>query len=209
MEFRKIRQDDFVSATLLNKRLHTVSPTSADWQVYDALGQRKYLNAQERQRFLDHVEGVADVKRALCLVLAYSGCRVSEALQLRYSQVEPGCIIFRTLKRRKRHFRAVPVPLFVTDLLLSMATGQGDAPLFTIHRSTAWRWIERAMQHACITGPQACPKGLRHGFGMRAATGSVPGRLIQRWMGHARRETTDHYLEAVGDEERYFAARMW
>jgi integrase len=55
----------------------------------------------------------------------------------------------------------------------------------------------------------ACPKGLRHGFGIRAADRSVPANLIQRWMGHASSTTTAIYRDAVGLEERQFASRMW
>jgi integrase/recombinase XerD len=54
----------------------------------------------------------------------------------------------------------------------------------------------------------ACPKGLRRGFGMRAAGYSIPINLIQRWMGHASPVTTAIYLDAVGLEERNFASRM-
>jgi integrase/recombinase XerD len=60
-----------------------------------------------------------------------------------------------------------------------------------------------------IAGPMACPKGLRHAFGIRAAGHSIPTNLIQRWMGHASLTTTAIYLDAVGLEERQFASRMW
>jgi len=33
--------------------------------------------------------------------------------------------------------------------------------------------------------------------------------LVQRWMGHAQLTTTAIYTEAVGEEERSIAARMW
>jgi integrase len=65
------------------------------------------------------------------------------------------------------------------------------------------------MCQAGIVGPMCCPKGLRHGFGMRAASRNVPTNLIQRWMGHASATTTAIYLDAVGAEERRFASRMW
>jgi integrase len=32
---------------------------------------------------------------------------------------------------------------------------------------------------------------------------------LQRWLGHASMTTTAIYLEAMGDEEREIAARMW
>jgi integrase len=84
-----------------------------------------------------------------------------------------------------------------------------DGRLWSMHRATAWRVVKATMQRAAITGPMACPKGLRHGFGICAAGHNVPTNLIQRWMGHARATTTAVYIDAVGFEERTFASRMW
>jgi site-specific recombinase XerD len=58
-------------------------------------------------------------------------------------------------------------------------------------------------------GPHATPKGLRHGFGMHAIRSGVPLNLVQKWLGQASLATTSIYLQAVGAEEREFAARMW
>jgi integrase len=33
--------------------------------------------------------------------------------------------------------------------------------------------------------------------------------LVQRWLGHSSMTTTAIYLQAIGDEERTIAARMW
>jgi integrase/recombinase XerD len=44
---------------------------------------------------------------------------------------------------------------------------------------------------------------------VHAASQGVPLNLIQRWMGHAQLTTTTIYLEAMGAEEKSFAARMW
>jgi site-specific recombinase XerD len=53
------------------------------------------------------------------------------------------------------------------------------------------------------------PKALRHGFGVAGTQSGVPLNIIQRWMGHARLDTTAIYTNAVGDEERALAKRMW
>ena len=37
----------------------------------------------------------------------------------------------------------------------------------------------------------------------------VPLNLVQRWLGHASMATTAIYLDALGEEEREIAARMW
>ncbi len=82
--------------------------------LFTATGKRKYLTSEERNRFIaaanSHERGEV---RALCLVLAYTGCRISEALQLTADRVDLSAkaITFRTLKQRGRaSYRAVPVP---------------------------------------------------------------------------------------------------
>jgi len=75
------------------------------------------------------------------------------------------------------------------ELLRRLPVG-ADGRFWSMHRVTAWRVIKATMRRAGIAGPLACPKGLRHGFGIRAADRSVPTNLIQRWMGHASATTT-------------------
>ena|SRR5271167_1471562 len=58
-------------------------------------------------------------------------------------------------------------------------------------------------------GPHKCPKGLRHGYGIKAVMDGVPLNMLKKWMGHAKLETTEIYTNAVGDQERDIAARMW
>jgi site-specific recombinase XerD len=50
---------------------------------------------------------------------------------------------------------------------------------------------------------------LRHAFGASAANNLVVLTLIQKWLGHAKLETTEHYTHLVGREERLLAKRTW
>lgn len=180
------------------------------WHIYDAGGRRKYLNKDERTRFIAGAYGLSPAECAFCLLLAYSGCRISEALALARHQIDPNrdTITFRTLKRRKLAFRTVPVPGHLCAMLLSLPT-QENGKLWPMHRATAWRCVHAMLDSLGIVGPMACPRGLRHGFGIHAATCNVPPNLIQRWMGHASAATTAIYMDAVGAEENEFASRMW
>jgi integrase/recombinase XerD len=54
-----------------------------------------------------------------------------------------------------------------------------------------------------------CPKGLRHGFDVRAVSRGIAVNMVQRWLGHAQLTTTAVYANAVGEEEQSIAARMW
>lgn len=55
----------------------------------------------------------------------------------------------------------------------------------------------------------ACPKGLRHGIAIACIEESIPQTTVQKWLGHARLETTAIYLDARGEEERELAKRLW
>ena len=74
---------------------------------------RKYLTADERRRFLAAVRThPKPTVQTLARTLALTGCRVSEALAIRACDVdlEAAEIRIATLKRRREHWRAVPVP---------------------------------------------------------------------------------------------------
>ena len=195
--------------------------TTAGMQLHDAQGRRKYLTAEERRAFLAAAEKAPRSVRTLCLVLAYTGCRISEALELTAGRVdiEARQIVFESLKkRRKGLYRAVPVPPAVIDALdlvhglrdARKARDRGrDARLWTFSRTTAWRRVAAVLAAAGIAGPQASPKGLRHGFGVQAVSSGVPLNMVQKWLGHAQLTTTAIYADAVGAEEQAIMSRMW
>jgi integrase len=187
-------------------------PAVDDARLWDETGARKYVCESEWRRFLSAATRADAETRALCQLLAFTGCRISEALALTRAQLdaETGRVVFRTLKRRKSSFRAVPVPPSLLETLTCLALDkEPDVRIWPWCRQTAWRRIKSVMQAASIEGPQAMPKGLRHGFGIANAAQNVPPSLTQRWMGHARLETTAIYQHAVGEEEIAFAKRLW
>jgi site-specific recombinase XerD len=74
---------------------------------------------------------------------------------------------------------------------------------------SGWRAVHAVMAAAGITGAHASPKGLRHGFGVRAASEGISLNMVQKWLGHAHITTTAVYSDAVGEEEQSIASRMW
>lgn len=191
------------------------------FQLYDHAGQRKYLTAEERTAFLMSAESAERAARTFCMTLAYTGCRISEALALTADRVDLGgkVIVFESLKKRRSGlFRAVPVPAEVLDAL-DLVHGLREAQkgrdggkslrLWPWSRATAWRRVSEVMNEAGINGPQASPKGLRHGFGVAAVQAGIPLNMVQKWLGHAQLSTTAIYADAVGAEEQEIAGRMW
>lgn len=187
--------------------------------LFGPSGSRKYLNANERWRFIDAAERAPPEACLFCLTLRWSGARISEVLALTPAAIDlDGGACIETLKRRKRGiFRQVPLPpdlLGRLDDYFSLSDAQRDADraisrLWKWSRTTAWRRVKAVMGIAGIVGQPAMPKGLRHGFGVNAFQSDVPAHLVQRWLGHAKIETTAIYGDVLGVEEQAFAARMW
>lgn len=185
--------------------------------LYSPRGERKYINAAERVRFIAAAKACPRPEiGALCLTLAYTGCRISEALALTPACVnaDSGFIAIRSLKKRNRAvvIREVPIPGDLLNALdrCGLAARSSGERLWPLSRSRAWQLIKLVMAQAEIApGPHGTPKGLRHGYGIHALRSKVPITLVKRWLGHARLSTTEIYLQVMGDDEREIAARMW
>ena len=112
-----------------------------DASLIDARG-RKYLTADERSRFLAAVRAHPKPPvQTLARTLALTGCRVSEALALRACDVDLDAAEIRiaTLKRRREHWRAVPVPedLVVSAVPEMLVDGRNEGAAFLKVSSSA------------------------------------------------------------------------
>jgi integrase/recombinase XerD len=197
----------------------TIREPNRSMTLHTVAGARKYLNVAERQRFAAASGSLAPEPRAFCLLLMWSGCRISEALAVTPLAVdrEAGTVAFITLKRRKASVvRQVPIPAVLIDELTKIFNLQErdldprlcSSRLWQWSRSTAWRYVKQVMRRAAVSGAAATPKGLRHTFGV-AAFQAVPPHIVQRWLGHASLRTTGIYGDVSGREEHLFAERIW
>lgn len=192
--------------------------------LFDDEGNRLYLNADERAAFLDAARTAEQSLKSLCHVLHYSGCRISEALELsvRCVDLAEQSLRIRSLKKRdgKIIYRDVPIPPALCESLDNVfgirevqKRGQKkelNARLWAWSRVHAWRLVKGVMEAAEISkGPHQSPKGLRHDFGVNVVRNKIPLNMLQKWMGHADMATTAIYANALGEEERQIAASMW
>ena len=111
----------------------------SEMRLFDpVLGQRLYMDAQERERFLHHSNELTNRQhRLFCHVLHWSGARISEILALTGQRIDfdRQTITFQTLKKRKFTqkgelkapvFRQVPIP----PELLNSIVSDPRTPLF-------------------------------------------------------------------------------
>jgi integrase/recombinase XerD len=185
------------------------------WSLFGRSGQRKYLTPAERRRFIAAAARRPAEVRTLCLTLAHTGCRISEALALTGAAIDAdgGTLAFRCLKKRGRFvMRLVPVPPAFLRLLARVhrrAMRAPAEPLWRWGRTRAWQLVKDVMREARLVPPAASPKGLRHAFGVHAVLSGVPLPLVQKWLGHEDIATTAIYTAVIGREERRIARRMW
>jgi integrase/recombinase XerD len=181
--------------------------------LFDRNGARKYLVPQERLAFVSAAVREERAISTFCLTLAFTGARISEVLALTKPRIDrlDETVVFRTLKQRdKIAFRAVPVPMGLIETLdIVCATIQPGARLWMFQRTSAWKLVKAVMRKACISEDLCKPKALRHAFAVEAVLNGVPLNILQRWMGHARLETTAIYANVLGEEERTLARRAW
>lgn len=201
--------------------MNGINQPQTGMRIFDGEGRRLYFTAEEREAFMRAAGKAPREVRTFCAVLHATGCRISEALALTPQQIDLSgrVVVFESLKKRRRGvYRAVPVPVELLDMLdlvhgIREAQRRGEdakALLWPWSRMTGFRRVQEVIAAAGIAdGPHACPKGLRHGFGVQAVGRNVPLNMLQKWLGHAQLTTTAIYANAVGEEEQSIAARMW
>jgi integrase/recombinase XerD len=192
-----------------------MQPSPTGMRLYDTQGHRLYLTGSERDDFRRAAEKFPREVRTYCHTLLYTGCRPLEAMAITANRVDfqAQAITFESRKKRRSGiYRAVPVPaalLDALDLVHGIRDRKTRTRLWTWSLKTAYTRVIEVMEAAGIAGPQASPKGLRHGFGVACIEKGIPLNLVQRWLGHAHLATTAIYADAIGEEERGIAARLW
>ncbi|HXC54409.1 MAG TPA: site-specific integrase [Rhizomicrobium sp.] len=183
--------------------------------LFDQAGNRKYLIAKERVAFVAAALQEDALIATFCLTLLLTGARISEVLAVTRARIDSRdeAIVFETLKRRRRNlFRAIPAPRQLLDLIEATTRSHPNAicdRVWPWGRTTAWKHAKRVMKAAGIADAMCKPKALRHGFAVEAGQRGVSLNIVQRWLGHARIETTAIYAAALGEEERKLARRTW
>ncbi len=185
---------------------------NSEMRLYSTRNQRLYINRSERKMYRKAALQKPEKTRLLCLVLFYTGCRISEAINIKWTDIQwnEGIIAIRSLKKRDKHqVREIPVPPELITILKSIYTIQNEHSVFQHDRTTGWRRVTETMKTADIVGIHATPKGLRHSFAMWCAYNAIPITLCQKWMGHSDIRTTAIYYQIVGKEEIELAEKLW
>lgn len=191
-------------------------------------GERLYLNSKERRAFLEatYLEPI-DIKY-YCQLLYYTGCRLSEALELTpekfdYSRLG---VMIRTLKQGKDkngnqiiRYRFNELPKnYIDDLgsyyglfneKKSKNQPKDKERIWQFTDRSARTYVKQIMTKADIKGKRATARGLRHSMGVVLALNKVPLNTIQKILGHKDIKNTMIYTQLVEDERRDLVSKIW
>ena len=173
----------------------------------------EYLEAEE----VDAVIRAAEDPRAKLLMLTQwrAGLRVSEALALDVSDLslDSDLPTIRVRSGKGRKARVVPVhPELAAAFRMALSYGNArEGRLIEAHRSTAWRWVQAAVERAerlgaIAPGRRVGTHTLRHSYARHLLMHGVPVNYLSRWLGHSSIQTTLIYLELVPDPTGSLAA---
>ena len=173
----------------------------------------EYLEADE----VDAIIRAAEDPRAKLLMLTQwrAGLRVSEALALDVSDLslDSDLPTIRVRSGKGRKARVVPVhPELAAAFRMALSYGNArEGRLIEAHRSTAWRWVQAAVERAerlgaIAPGRRVGTHTLRHSYARHLLMHGVPINYLSRWLGHSSIQTTLIYLELVPDPTGSLAA---
>ena len=147
-----------------------------------------------REQFREIVERLGRDERGkeahdLILFLAYSGCRIAEALSVQWRHIDfkNGKLIITGGERGTKNMRQRAVPLFppLRAHLLKMADGEisPEAFLFT-HKSSKTALILSSKKMGLPAGEHFTHHSMRHFFCSNAIESNIPDHVIAAWLGH-------------------------
>lgn len=190
-------------------------------RIFDVNGNRLYLTKSEVHKILMVTKSVNTDVRTFVETLVYTGCRISEALNLVPKNVHHKRlkVTFNSLKKSRNDiYRDVPVPQCYMDLMVAvhgipqkqLNKAQAEKRIWTWTRQHACELVKNVMVCARISpGSHRTPKGLRHAFGINAVSNDIPLTMLQKWMGHSMVQTTAVYCLYVEKDEASFVRQIW
>ena len=154
---------------------------------------RKNLEKEELRDYINQVINLKDPIRTLLLLLPYTGLRISEACNLKRSDIyyQNGKARLKILGKGDKE-RIVPCGEYATKLLKNITeNSSSDSPVFQGYQRRpitpgAVRKITRKMGIS--------PHVLRHTFATSLIEKEVDLRTVQELLGHENIQTTARYL---------------
>jgi len=155
----------------------------------------KFITEEEVLTILSKAKKHRYRNYVLILILWRTGMRVSEALKLQKKDIAEDSIMVRQGKGKKD--RMIPIQKDVSNLLgLYMDRMKPKDKLFTI----TTRQVRYILKKYEPDGLDVHPHTLRHSFAVHCLKNGLNLRSLQKILGHTNLNTTQIYLDVIGDD---------
>ncbi|MBO6719208.1 MAG: site-specific integrase [Rhizobiaceae bacterium] len=161
---------------------------------------RRQKERQGRLRFLTHNEegvlfaaiaGKSEEAYRLCVFLVDTGCRLGEALGLRWADITDRRVTFWITKSGRS--RTVPLTRRANEALSAQAAHKsGPFRHIQPHKLRAI-WNDAKLEIGLADDKQLVPHTLRHTCASRLVQGGIDIRRVQMWLGHQTLTMTMRY----------------
>ncbi len=154
-------------------------------------GRLRFLTHAEEKTLFGAIKGRSPESYALCVFLVDTGCRLGEALGLKWSDISDGRVTFWITKSGRS--RTVPLTARAR-LALEWRRGNRNGPFRGIqpHRFRAI-WNDAKAEIGMGTEKDVVPHTLRHTCASRLVQGGIDIRRVQMWLGHQTLQMTMRY----------------
>lgn len=189
----------------------TLQPYNTALQTLD-LREKPHVTEHEAKAIWNEAKKMPT--RMLIKTLWYTGLRITEALNLKASDIIRDGLDYTLMVHREKQNRKkkalqakvdrLPIPrAFGMDLVdYAMSHDiRGSDKLFPLHRSTYWRQIRDCAKRAGIANWDLVhPHSFRHGFVYAMAKKGVHPYVLSKLAGHSHLKTTmEYYQPTEGD----------
>lgn len=145
-------------------------------------GRIRFLDHDEEERLFAAIRKRSEDAWRLSIFLVDTGCRLGEALNLTWNDVQGGRASFWITKSA----RSRTVPLTKRALSVVRIPKNGYEGPFAMLRQASFRaiWNEAKMEVGMGDDDQLVPHALRHTCASRLVQGGIDLRRVQMWLGH-------------------------
>ncbi len=182
---------------------------------------RRYLTGEESESLLVCLKQKSFQVYCLSLLSLDTGCRFSEAAQLRWGQIDTdnGVITYiDTKKLGGTKIRTVPMTARIRELFESMARGQKNDLMFPDTKGNVHREISKTFSK-CVNELKlndgvtdrryrVVYHSLRHTYASRLVMAGVGLYLVSKLMGHSSIAVTERYAHLSQDSLAEAVSRM-
>lgn len=161
-------------------------------------GRIRFLDHDEEERLFAAIRKRSEDAWRLSIFLVDTGCRLGEALNLTWNDVQGGRASFWITKSA----RSRTVPLTKRALSVVKIPKNGYEGPFAMLRQASFRaiWNEAKMEVGMGDDDQLVPHALRHTCASRLVQGGIDLRRVQMWLGHQTLTMTMRYAHLATND---------